>query len=186
MEVHSPSLQVLLEPALQPRPLAQKRFMCDLDRAVARRQQSRVREDREDLCDPLVVVRVELCERYTAADDRSCLAGAEAKHDRPCRVLLLRVEPRVRLLRESRNGAANATGAPIGLVAETATVSAAPQLEQRGGEERQAAGLAGDIADQGLHERTLDLELRTVRRELDCPGEVARLHWPNQHVIGAQ
>src|SRR4249919_1414420 len=101
MEVQSPSLQVLFEPALQPWPLAQKRFVCDLDRAVARRQQSRVREDREDLRDPLVAVRVELCERYTAADDRGCLAGTEAEHDRPCRGFLLLGEP--------GNGAANTT-----------------------------------------------------------------------------
>src|SRR5207244_9621081 len=105
-----------------------KRFVCDLDRAVARRQQPRVREEREDLCDPLVVVRIELCERYTAADDRGCLAGTEAEHDRPCRVLLLRVEPRVRLLGQPGHGAANATGAPVCLMAEKTTVSAAPQL----------------------------------------------------------
>ena len=160
--------------------------MCDLDRAVARRQQSRVREDREDLCDPLVVVRVELCERYTAADDRGCLAGAEAEHDRACRVLLLRVEPRVRLLGEPGNGAANATGAPVGLIAEKTAVSAAPQLEQRSGEERQAAGLVGDIADEGLYERALDLQVCTARGKLDGADEVAPLHRPHQHVVSAE
>src|SRR5262249_35217257 len=96
------------------------------------------------------------------------------------------VEPSVRLLGEPGHGAANATGAPVGLMAEETTVSVAPQLEERSGEERQTAGLAGHIPDEGLHKGGVDVEVRTVCRELDRADELARLHRPDQNVIGAQ
>src|SRR5438552_2023105 len=71
-------------------------------------------------------------------------------------------------------------------MAETTTVSAAPQLEQRSGEERQTAGLASHIADEDLNEGSVDLEVGTVCRELDRADEFARLHRPDQHMVGAE
>ena len=86
--VQTPPLPILLKPAPQPRPLAQQRLMRDLDRAIAHRQQTRVRQDHGHVRDPRVAIHIELGERHPPADDRRPLAKAEAQHDRPRRVLL--------------------------------------------------------------------------------------------------
>ena len=91
-----------------------------------------------------------------------------------------------RLLGQPGDGAANATGTAVGVIAQQAPVPVAPQLEQRSGKQRQAAGLLGDIGDEGLDERALDLELCAARGKLDRADEIVPLHRPHQHVVGAE
>ena len=110
--VQTPALGVLVEPAAQPRPLAQERLVGDLRRAVAERDEPAVGQHREHAPHGVVVVGVELVERDAPADGApgGVLAGQpqqDAARDR----LLLCIEALVGRLRQPRDRAAHAAGA---------------------------------------------------------------------------
>ena len=107
----------------------------------------------------LVAVELELVEGNAAADEplRLLVVGAgEAQQHRARPQPLGRTEALVGVLGEARDRAADAASL-IDLVAQAAARAAA-RLDQGRGEQRQAAGLFGDVTDQRREQPRLDPE----------------------------
>ena len=112
-------------------------------------------------------------------------AGDEPEQD-PARDRLLVVAERPeRRLGVPADGAADAARPLVGGERQRPAVALAPEVEQRRREERQAAGLAGDVVDERVDERRLDLEPGPLGRPLDRAAELAGAHRPEQDVVRA-
>ena len=160
--VKAPALGVLLEPAAQPRPLAKQRLVGDLDGALVDGDEPAVGEHREGARGVLVALDVELGERDPPADRAWPPRRRPGAAGSPAPAPLGFGQPPVRALRETRDRAADAAARRVVGAAQGASASLLPELEQGGGEQRQAAGLVGDVGDQRLDERRLDA--RPARR----------------------
>ena len=149
--------RILVQPAAQPRPFAQQRLVRDLDRAVADRQQAAVGEPGDDLGvlaparpparrarpggarsrrpRPRRRAAAARCARPPAAPDRACTnASSASRATAPW-------TPPLRVVRSE---------------AQPPPVALAPELEQRGGQQRQRARLAFDVGQQRVDELGLD------------------------------
>ena len=170
------TLGVLLEPAAQPRPLAQQRLVGDLDRALVDGQQPALGEHGERPGGVRVALELELVERDAAADERLRLlvVAGEPQQHRPRPAPLGLAQALVGVLGQAGDRPVDAAGALVGAVAKRAPVAALPELEQRGREQRQAAGLAGDVADQRRDQPRLDPQPGPARRAARSPGAARR------------
>jgi hypothetical protein len=83
------------------------------------------------------------------------------------------------------DGAAHAAAGPVVAVAQHAPVTRPPQLQQRGRQQRQPAGLSGHVGHQRPDQRALGLEPGAGGRLLDRPRQLAAIHRPGQHVARA-
>ena len=159
LPLQAPALGVLLEPAAQTRPLAQQRFVGDLDRSGAHRQQPALGEDVEDPRDALAALRLELVQRDAAADDRSVLTlVGEAEQERARDLPLRRLEAAEGVLGQPRDRALDAARAAVGGELQLAAAALPPQLEQRRRQERERTGLARDVLDERVLELGLDAQ----------------------------
>ena len=148
--VEAPSLGVLLEPAAQARPLAKQRLVRDLDRALVDREQPTLGEHGERPGGGLVAVQLELVERHAPADESLgiLVVAGEPQQHRPRPAPLVCVQALICVLGKPRDRALHAADALVGAVAKRALVAMLPEFEQGGGKQRQAAGLARDVADE--------------------------------------
>ena len=91
--------------------------------------------------------------------------------------LLVGVEPLVGVLGQPRDGALDAAACARRRRGAGARPSRAlPQLEQRGRQQRQRAGLALDVGEQRVDELRLDAQAGALRRALDRAAQlVARI-----------
>ena len=64
-------------------------------------------------------------------------------------------------------------------------VAPLPELDQGRGEQRQAAGLAGDVADQRRDQSRLDPQAGPAGGQLDRPPQLVAAHRPDQDLVGA-
>ena len=185
--LHPAALRVLLEPAAQARPLTQQRLVRDLDRSCAHREQPSVGEHPQHGLDVLIALAFELGQRDPPANGPAAgaLAG-EAQQQRPRDALLPRVELAERLFRQPGNGAAHASRAFVGRVAQAPPVAPLPELEQRGGQQRQRSGFVLDVRDQGVRELGLEVQAGALGRLLDRPTVLVGLHRPDEHVVGPE
>ena len=71
------------------------------------------------------------------------------------------------------------------MVAKGPPLPALPELEQRGREQRQAAGLTGDVADQRRDESRLRPQPGAAGGQLDRPAQLVAAHRPDQDLVGA-
>ena len=160
MAAQAAALAVLLDPLAQARPLAQQRFVGDLDGAFADGDEAALGEGGEHAARLLVALDVELGERGAAAHDRLAfsLAGQaqqDASGDRP----LLLGEPAVGVLGEPRDGAVDAARSLVG--GERERVVRPASARARAGRWRAAAAPPGsslDVGDERVRELGLDLQ----------------------------
>jgi hypothetical protein len=137
--------------------------------------------------DVAAALRVELGQRDPSPLDRATgPLGGEAYQRAPGHGPLRRVQLPVRLLGEPRDGAADAAGALVRGMAQAPAVPAPPELQQRGGQQRQRAGLALDVRHQGVGECRLDPQPDTERRPLDGVAQLVAPHRRDEHVVGRQ
>jgi hypothetical protein len=61
-----------------------------------------------------------------------------------------------------------------------------PQLQQRGRQQRQRAGLALDVGDQGIDELWLDVQARAPRGQLDRPPQLIAAHRTDGDLVRAE
>ena len=133
--------------------------MRDLDLALADRDQPIVGEHGEHLGD--AVRPSSSASAHAPAHDGVALALAREPQQDPARDLAAAgVEPLVRALGQPRDRAVHAAGLLVGAQAQAPAVALLPQLEQRGRQQRQRAGLALDVRDQRVDELGLDLAVR--------------------------
>ena len=90
------------------------------------------------------------------------------------------------VLGEPGDGAVDAAAARVGGEAQAAPVALAPQLEQRGRQQRQGARLALDVGQQRLDELGLDGQADALRRPLDRAPQLLARHRADEHVVGAE
>jgi hypothetical protein len=186
MPVQAATLHVFVQPLGEPRPLFDQRLVHELDRPVVGDEQPSLDQRREHARDPLVVVGVELVACCAPARDRFTAAAVDEPEQNPARHLLLIVAERGEGgLGMASDGASNASRALVGGERERVVFAFAPEVEQRRREERKAAGLAGDIVDERVHERRLDLETRALGRPFDRAAELTAAHRPEQDVARA-
>jgi hypothetical protein len=165
--VQAPALGVLLEPATQPRPLAQQRLVRDLRLAFAERDQAVAREHRED------PGAVQLGDGHALAH----VALARETQQDPSRLLaLVRSEALVRRLGQPRDRAAHAARPVVRLEVQLPAVALLPQLQQRGRQQRQPAGLALDVRDQRVDEVRLDVQAGAEGGQLDRAAQLVPAH----------
>lgn len=134
--MEAPAFAVLVEPAAEARPFAEQRLVRDLQRSLAHRQQTRIREDGYDARSGLVSLEAELVDRDAAPSHGALVAGGEPEHDRASHLLLGLAQLAVGFLGETRHRPTDAARAAIGLVAEKPPVAKTPELEQRRREQR--------------------------------------------------
>ena len=158
--------------------------MGDLDGALAHRDEPAVGQRREHVGDVLVPFEVELRERSAAANRCVALVLAdEAQHERADDGLAGLGDTVVRLLGQPGDGPVHPAGLSVRSGGERVVLPLLPQLEQRGGEERQRAGLALDVVDERVHELRLDAQPDPARRELDGAPQLRPLHGPDEHLV---
>ena len=185
--VQATALRILLQPAPEARPFAQQRLVRDLDLAFADRHQPIAREHGQHLSDALVTVGLELSHRDAPARRRRALALFRQAEQDPARGLaLLEIEPLVGALGQPRHGAVQTAGALIGVQPQLVAVTVLPQLEQAGREQRQRAGLAGDVVEQRIDELWLDGHPGAPSRQLDRAPQLVAPHRTHQNVVGAE
>ena len=180
------TLRVLLHPTREPRPPLEQRLVNEFDRAVVGDEQPALDQRREHAPDPRVIVGIELLAgRAPTREDLALAAGDEAEQD-PARDLLVvlaqRPEGRFRV---AADRAANTSRPLVRGMGQGASVAVAPEVEQRRREKRQPARLAGDIIDERVDERRLDLEPRPLGGSLDRAAELTCTHRPEQDVVRA-
>jgi hypothetical protein len=175
---------VLLEPGREPRPLGQQRLMRELRGLVVDRDQpalGQVLEHRGDVPGG----RVEFLEGDAAAHrDAALVVVGQAEEEAPGGPLLRRREGRVRRLGEPGDGAAHAAGALVGGERQSPAVALAPQLEQRGREQRQRSRLALEVAQQRLDQRGLGVEAGARGGRLDRPLEGVAARRADEQLVG--
>ena len=146
---------VLVEPAAQPRPRADQRLVGDLGGAVVERDEPRVGEPPEQCAHRLGrgLLGHELVDGHAPARVLAALAelGHAQEHAARQRALLVRqaVDDRIGGARE-RGG--DAAGLAVAVDGERAAVAPLPGGAQRVREQRQRAGLGGDVAQDQLDE----------------------------------
>ena len=77
----------------------------------------------------------------------------------------------------------HAAGLAVALDGERAAVAALPGRAQRVREQRQRAGLGGDVAQDQLDQAGLELQAREPGRLGDRALELAAVHRPEQHLV---
>ena len=181
------SFGVLLDPLAQARPLAQQRLVGDLDGALADGDEAAVGQRREHVGHVLVALQVELGERGAAAHRRVALALADqAQHEGAHERLALVGDAGVGALGQPRDGAVNAAGLAVGGQGERVVLPLLPELEQRGGQQRQRARLALDVVDERVGQLRLHPQPHPAGGQLDGAPQLRGLHRPDQHVVCAQ
>ena len=174
------ALGVLLEPRPQPRPLAQQRLVCDLDRPLVRGQQPAVRQCGERGRSVLVAAGLELVERHAAAHEGALVVLArvgQPQEDASRGYALVAGESVVSRLGEPANRAAYTAGPLVGGPAHHVAVALAPLLEQRGREQRQPAGLVEHVGYQRVGKRGLDTQTHAARGLDDRPVQLVAVAW---------
>ena len=183
------ALGVLLEPAAQARPLAKQRLVGDLDGALVDREQAGLGEHGERPGGVRVALELELVERNAAANERLrrllLLRAGQAQQHRPGPEPLGLAQALVGVLGEARHRPLDAAGLLVDAAAKRAAVALLPELDEGCGEQRQAAGLAGDVADQRRDESRLDTQAGPAAGQLDRPAQLVAAHRPDQDLVGA-
>ena len=169
-------LGVLVDPPAQARPLAQQGLVGDLDDAVADGDQAAGRRGREHVRDLVVPVEVELGERRPAAHGAHRASPSPTRRSMIARTSGLRSlgDAGVGRLGQARHRAVDAPGLAVGSQGQRAVLPLLPELEQRGRQQRQRAGLALHVGDQRVGELGLDAQARPARRAARSPGAAPR------------
>ena len=176
-------IETVLDPTAQPRPLAQKRLVRQLDRALADRHQPVVREYVEQRLGLAAQVR----QRKPAALDTAVIVDLDELEQHPAGELaLLVVEVGERLLGQPRHGAPHAAGLLVGGQAQAPPVPVLPELEQRGRNERQRAGRVLDVVDDRLHQLVLHRQADALGRAGDRAPQLLGPHRADEHVVGGE
>ena len=141
-------------------------------------------QDRQDACDPLVLVGIELNARDAPPRQRYAVAARDQPKQDPARnlpvVLYEHTESRLCV---AADDSAHAPRPPISLERQCSPLSLAPELEQRRREQRERAGFAGDVVDERIDKGRLDFQSGPLGRTLDRPAQLARAHRGEQDVI---
>ena len=153
--------------------------MRHLDRALVDGDQAVAREHRQDVVD---IVR-QLGDRHAHAH---AAFSSQAQQDPPHRLALTGVELLVGALGQPCDRAAHAAGAVVGAQCQVAVVALLPQFEQRGGQQRERAGLTLDVGEQCVDELRLDAQAGASGRELDCAPQLVAAHRADQDLVGAE
>jgi hypothetical protein len=159
----------------------------DLHAALGHRDEAAVRQGGEHALGLFVAFQIELRKRRATAYRGVALPCAdEAQEERPDKRLLVVGDTSVGAFGEARDRAVDAAGLSVGRQCETVVVSFLPELEQRGGEQRQRTGLPFDIVDECGGELLLDLQADPGRGQLDCTAKLGGLHGSDEHVVRAE
>jgi hypothetical protein len=177
-------LCVLLHPAGEPFPPLEQRLVHELDCVVAGDEEPTLDKCREHARDALVLVGVELRARRPATGERVAVTARDEPEQDPASDRSVggveRLEGRLRV---PAHGAADAVSPFIGGHRERRSVAVAPEFEECGLEEREAAGLAGDVVDERVDEGRLDLQANALGWSLDRAAKLRRAHRPEQGVV---
>jgi hypothetical protein len=181
------TLGILVQPATQPRPLAQQRLVRHLHRRGAHRQQPALGEHREHAIDVRVGVGLELRERDPPSDDRAAnILSSQSQQHGSRNALLRRLQPAESLLRQPRHRSTHTADALVGRVTQAPRVAPLPQLEQGRRQQREGSGLIVDVRQQGVDELRLHVQAGAPGRKLYRPAQLVAPHWPDEHVAGSQ
>ena len=151
-------LEILLEPAREPRPLADQGLVRHLDPSVARREEAVLREAVEDGAGHYVAVDVELGGGNAAADRRVALVAAhEPEQDPSGRLLLDLRQLLIRALSQARYRTPHATGRFVRLEREARPRRALTRARRARWTAGQPAGLPSTSAGQRVAERRFDM-----------------------------
>ena len=161
--------------------------MRHLDARGAGREQATLREDREHGGEVVGPVAFELAQRHAPAHHgpAGILAG-QAQHHRARQALLAGIEAAEGVFGQPCDGATDASRAGVRGVGQAATVSVLPELQQRRREQREAARLTLDVADQRVDQVWLGVQPDTLRRQLDRLPQLVAAHRAHQHLVGAE
>ena len=154
--------------------LLEQRLVHELDRGVVGDEQPFAHERREHALDTRVVLGVELGACHPPSRRRLVVAarGDEPQQDpAPGVAVLVGQRPKCRL-RMPRDRAPDAAGLLVRSERQRPAVAAQPEVDERGREQRQAAGLAGDVVDERVDQRRLDVEPCALRGALDRPAQL--------------
>ena len=161
--VDAPALRVVHEPVVQPRPLAEQRFVRHLHLPLGDRQQPPVGEQVDDR-----ELGAAFGQLHPAALERSVLRlGHEPQQDPAGHVALRRLEPVVRVLGEPRDRGAHAAD----LLVRGAANRRPSRRRQRSSSAVDSSGSAPGSPATSATSRSvqpgLDLEARALGRQLD-------------------
>ena len=187
MAVQGPPLDVLLQPAAQPRPLAQQRLVGHLHTVLAHAEQPLVDQGVQHRPAPLVMGWGDLVERHAAAHHRLALARpGQAQQDPAGHRLLARRQPKPGAFGQPGHRPPHPTGLLVGGQGQRAAVAVLPALQQRTRQQRQPPGLLGDLADHRLGQARFQLQSGPTGGQLDRAAQLAGVHRADQHVVGGQ
>ena len=159
--------------------------MRNLDLALSDGHEPLLGQPSEHFGHTLVAPAPKFGQWHAPAHGRLALAG-EPQQEPAGEQLPVRVEPFVRALGQPGHRPVHAAGVLVGAHSQGAAVTALPQLQQRGGQQRQRPGFALDVGDESVDELGLHPQAGTARRQLDRAAQLAMAHRPDQDVVGAE
>ena len=126
-------------------------------------------------------------DRHSPPHQRVALTRTgQAEHHAAGYRLLLGREAREGRLRQSRNGAAEATSGVVGRQGQPSVLTGLPQLQERRRQQRQGARLLAGVPHQRLGQPGLDPEAHLLRRLFDDLGDLGRGDRSHQHMVGRE
>ncbi len=185
MRLESARLALFLEPVAHARPLPQQRLVRHLDGAVVGRQEASLDESVEHLLDLRPALR-QFGGRQAPPNCIVRVAGSQAQHQGSGDPPAVVAQTGVGRLGEPSDGTPHAAGSLVVGEPQSRSVAAAPEVEQGCREERQTAGLPGDVPHERRDEGRLDREPCTLGGDNDRPFQLVGLHRPDEDVAGGE
>jgi hypothetical protein len=183
--VQRAALDVLLQPAAKPGPLAQQRLVGHLHTVLAHAEQPLVDQRTQHRPAPLVLG--DLLKGDPAADHRFTLARpGQPQQDPAGRLLGVGVELLPGGFGQPSDRAMHPAGLLVGGHGQGAATAVLPALQQRTRQQRQPAGLLGHLGDHGLGQARLQPQPGPPCRQLDRAAQLAGVHRADQQVVGGQ
>jgi hypothetical protein len=185
--VQRPTLDVVLQPAPQPRPLAQQRLVGYLYGVLALGEQPLVGQGVQHRPDTLVTALGELVEGHPASDHCLALARPDQPQEDPTSgVLVVGVELLPGPFGQPSHRAVHPSGLLVGGQGQGAAVAVLPAFQQRTRQQGQPPGLGGDLVDHGLGQAWLQPQPGPAGGQLDRAAQLVGVHRADQQVVGGK
>ena len=186
--VHAAAVAVVVEPCGQARPFAQQRFVGDFGGLLVGGDEPSFDEGGEHFRRGRVTGG-ELVEAGAPTHVAGCVVfggPGEAQEHLARDALLVGVEVVVDTVGEARDGGAHTAGLRVGHEGEAATAPAFPHLEQRGRQQGERAGFAGDVGGDRVGESYFEREPGVTRGRLDGAADLVVAHRAHEHVVALE
>src|SRR5882724_9359945 len=174
-----------LDPGMETRPGMEQGLMGDLDRCIVDGQEAGLRKGLHDTTHHVGLVMLDLAAIEGPPRVRGSLAGRDETQEQALRRLLLGA---IEAVLEGRicglaDGAGDAAGRAESVQRQAVPLPPHPGLDEGVRDQRQRAGVAASLGEDGIHQVALQIEAGAARGLGDGAAELRIGHRPDQHLV---